>query len=83
MRVLRFSEHGKSGPGLPLMVWASDMLGGKPMAFPCFTISSTSPCHHSPNTKTCSLSGFGNGYGVPCWGKMTIAPYTVALSQRI
>lgn len=45
---IRFSEHGNSGPGFPLMVCASDIFGGIPILFPCFTTSSTSSFHHSP-----------------------------------
>jgi len=48
---LRFSEQGKSGPGFPLIVCASDIFGGNPIWFPCVSTASTSLCHHSPVNK--------------------------------
>nr|AFK42084.1 unknown [Medicago truncatula] len=69
-----FSEQGKSGPGFPLIVCASDIFGGNPIWFPWFTISSTSLCHHSPSTISNSLAGCGKGKGVPGLGMITIAP---------
>lgn len=60
---LRFSEHGKSGPGFPFIVCASDIFGGNPKLFPCLTTSSTSACHHSPApaNKHLALRGRENG----------------------
>lgn len=55
--LLRFSEQGKSGPGFPLIVCASDIFGGNPIWFPCFSTSSTSLCHHSPVTQVKKIWG--------------------------
>lgn len=40
------------GPVWPLMVWASDMFGGRPEFSAWLRIASTSDFHHSPVTHT-------------------------------